>query len=189
MSDSIPCSEEAKTRPSQWAAEMMNRDEDRKKAAHTDPIRLVLSLEQLRDPIIKAMGQQLSLKDRELAIANEEIFELQKRLAAKPNQAVTITASRDKPGEAPVTILARVRRPRLERTVNNHAAAKAEKPKRAEPWIIATLREQGPLTAKEIAAEHGCGVASVWVAISNHRDRIIHDDQRPHVYRLKEANA
>ncbi len=142
---------------------------------HTDPIRLVLTVEQLRDPLLKAMGLQLSMKDRELAIANKEIADLQKQLGVA-KRTVTITAVHDKPAEQPLTVSIPMATPK---TIT------LPRPSVGGPWVLAALRAHGPQTVEQLAAFRGGTKNAAAVSISLNSAHIEHDGKSPRTYRLK----
>lgn len=145
---------------------------------HTDPIRLVLSLEQMRDPILLAMGRQISMKDRELALANDEIRQQAKRISemekllsggaivchAKPT-APQPQGQIDPLDDGPENVVLRR--------------------KGVEPWVVTMLREHGPMTAEMLAKRKGCSLNAVRSSVSNYRDQFDNDGKRPKTYRLK----
>ncbi len=143
---------------------------------HTDPIRLVLSLEQLRDPIIKAMGLQLSLKDREIAIANKEISDLRKRVSQSgPSEKIPTPVPKPvEDAEAPTTPPDHPEKPK---PAGNRGAG--------EPWVVAYLRANGPSTIEMLMHHRGCQRANAQVALSMQRAHVVNDGKRPRTYWLK----
>ncbi len=140
---------------------------------HTDPIRLVLSLEQLRDPIIKAMGQQMSLKDRELAIANQEIADLRKQLTGKGIVPIE-TLPKAQPPPAPPKPPA----PKPEKIQSKYTS-----------WVLQLLEQHGPMTVKELASRHNSSLGSAQQLLSINRAMVEKTTGRPPIYSLKAAAA